>query len=324
MIKVSDYSLNYSRQIADGKLTIFDFLKQCRKYDLEAASMHIRNLPSVATKYLKDVRRAYLDNGLSMSMFTVSTNFGTPRDGEKAELEKAYQAIDVGMFLGAPILRVFAGSPKNEADREDAFQRAVKGLRKTCVEAAEQGMTVGLQNHNHGALARTGEETLRFIREVNHPNFTVLLDTGQFAGSGGASGEVPPELKDADFMESIRMTAPLARHVRVKFLQSAGRRLGALHRLPEGLRYSAGCPLRRYHRHRLRAQSPRRRPDRQGDAPHRQVSEEPRTVRSVDSGSEEEPPPLGSWGSVYAAVLAHLAFWILLFYLFTVRFDPPS
>lgn len=51
-------------------------------------------------------------------------------------------------------------------------------------------------------------------------------------------------------------------------------------------------------------------------------------MRSVDSGvdkgSEEEPPPLGSWGSVYAAVLTHLAFWILLFYLFTVRFDPPS
>ena len=74
MIRVSDYSLNYSREIADGKLTIFKFLKQCRKYDLEAASLHVRNLESVSTKYLKDVRRAYLDNGLSMSMFTVSTN----------------------------------------------------------------------------------------------------------------------------------------------------------------------------------------------------------------------------------------------------------
>ncbi len=40
MIRVSDYSLNYSRQISEGKLTIFDFLKQCRKYDLEAASLH--------------------------------------------------------------------------------------------------------------------------------------------------------------------------------------------------------------------------------------------------------------------------------------------
>lgn len=217
MIKISDYSLNYSRDIADGKLTIFDFLRQCRKYDLEAASLHIRNLSSISTTYLKTIRRAYLDNGLSMSMFTVSTNFGNPRGGERLEIEKAYNGIRVGMFLGAPILRVFAGSPKDEADREAAFQRAVKSLRSVCEEAAEWGMTVGLQNHNHGALARTGEETLRFIKMVNHPNFTILLDTGQFAGSGGASGELPESLKGTDPMESIRMTAPLARHVRVKF-----------------------------------------------------------------------------------------------------------
>lgn len=217
MIKISDYSLNYSRQIADGKLTIFDFLRQCRKYDLEAASLHIRNLQSIATPYLKTVRRAYLDNGLSMSMFTVSTNFGNPLGGERLEIEKAYNGIRVGMFLGAPILRVFAGSPKDEADREPAFQRAVKSLRAVCEEAAEWGMTVGLQNHNHGALARTGEEHLRFIKLVNHPSFTILLDTGQYAGSGGASGSLPESLKGTDPMESIRMTAPLARHVRVKF-----------------------------------------------------------------------------------------------------------
>lgn len=48
-------------------------------------------------------------------------------------------------------------------------------------------------------------------------------------------------------------------------------------------------------------------------------------MRSVDSGTEEEPPPfLGTWGRVYATVLAHLAFWIVVFYLFTVRFDLPS
>ena len=46
---------------------------------------------------------------------------------------------------------------------------------------------------------------------------TLILDTGQYAGSKGASGDVPESLKGTDFMESIRITAPLARHVRVKF-----------------------------------------------------------------------------------------------------------
>lgn len=217
MLHISDYSLNYSRQISDGKMTIFDFLSQCRRLRTDAASIHIRNLPTIATGYLKKVRRAYLDNGLSMSMFTVSTNFGNPRQGERAELEMAFAGIRVGMFLGAPILRVFAGSPPTEADREDAFKGAADSIRKVVEEAAEWGLPVGLQNHNHGALCRTGTECIRFIKMVNHPNFALLLDTGQFAGSKGASGEVPEALKGEDYMESIRMTASLARHVRMKF-----------------------------------------------------------------------------------------------------------
>jgi sugar phosphate isomerase/epimerase len=217
MLHISDYTLNYSQELSSGKMTIFDFLSMCRRNGADAASIHVRNLPTLATSYLKTVRRAYLDNGLSMSMFTVSTNFGNPRNGAEDQFAQAQEAIRVGMFLGAPILRIFAGSPKNEADRADAFKRAVDAARRVVEEAADWGLPVGLQNHNHGALCRTGEECLRFIKMVNHPNFVMLLDTGQFAGSKGASGELPPDLKGTDFMESIRMTAPLARHVRVKF-----------------------------------------------------------------------------------------------------------
>ena len=41
------------------------------------------------------------------------------------------------------------------------------------------------------------------------------------------------------------------------------------------------------------------------------------------SGQSEEPPPfLGSWRRVYLAVIAWLAFLILLFYAFSRRFAP--
>jgi hypothetical protein len=37
---------------------------------------------------------------------------------------------------------------------------------------------------------------------------------------------------------------------------------------------------------------------------------------------EDEPPPvMGSWRRLYTAVLIHLAFWIAVFYAFTVEFD---
>ncbi len=218
MLKISNYSLNYARQLAAGRLTIEDFLSLCRKMGIEGASIHLNNLPEFSTGYLKRIRRAYLDRNLSMSMFTVSTNFGRPRPEHRAEFEKAQQAIRIGMFLGAPILRVFAGSPPDEPGRAEAFERSVEGIRRVVEEAAEAGMPVGLQNHNHGALCRTGEECMRFIKMVNHPNLTFLLDTGQFAGSKGASAEAStPDMRSAEYMESIRITAPAARHVRVKF-----------------------------------------------------------------------------------------------------------
>lgn len=217
MIRISNYSLNYSRMLAQGKMTILDFLALCRKLGTDGASLHLQNMPETGTEYLKRVRRAYLDHGLSMAVFTVTTDFGRVPEAHAREHERAREAIRVAMFLGAPLLRVFAGSPPNEADRERAFARAAEAIRKVAEEAAQAGLPVGLQNHNHAALCRTGEECLRMLKMVNHPNLVFLLDSGQWAGSRGASAPARPELKGADYLESIRMTAPVARYVRVKF-----------------------------------------------------------------------------------------------------------
>lgn len=46
-----------------------------------------------------------------------------------------------------------------------------------------------------------------------------------------------------------------------------------------------------------------------------------RPLPQIPSDQADEPPPiLGSWRKVYWLVLAHLAFWILVFYGFTLRF----
>ncbi len=39
---------------------------------------------------------------------------------------------------------------------------------------------------------------------------------------------------------------------------------------------------------------------------------------------DESSPILGSWPRAYTAVLIHLALWIIVFYVFTVRFDLPQ
>lgn len=218
-------SLSYQRCFERQEMDVFRFLETCRVLNLDAASLHVRSLGGTEADRLKRVRRVYLDQGLGVGAVGVTTDFGVAKEKLAGELDKVRETIRVAMFLGAPTIRVFAGSPPNEQEREEAFKRAIEGLRLAAEAGAEAGLPISLQNHNHGALARTGDDVLRFVREVNHPNLTVILDTGQFAGSRGASATMPEELKGANFYESIQQIAPLARYVRAKIysLDSAGR-----------------------------------------------------------------------------------------------------
>jgi sugar phosphate isomerase/epimerase len=75
---------------------------------------------------------------------------------------------------------------------------------------------VGLHNHNHGCVTRTGKDVIRIISEVDNPYFSHILDTGQYVGSPGASGQRGKEDPALNFYGSIEETAPLAVHVRCK------------------------------------------------------------------------------------------------------------
>ena len=79
-----------------------------------------------------------------------------------------------------------------------------------------QCVVVALQNHDNSNIAATSEDVLRILRETNHPNFSFILDTGQWAGSVGASpkGESDPNV---DIYQYIQETAPHAVYVRAKF-----------------------------------------------------------------------------------------------------------
>src|SRR5207248_6932164 len=103
---------------------VFAFLSLCRQLGLDGASLHVRHLENTDPAYLKRVRRAYLDNGLSVSMLTVSTNFGQAAPKHEAVFASARDAVKAAVLLGAPLLRIFAGSPPTEAERGRAFDRA--------------------------------------------------------------------------------------------------------------------------------------------------------------------------------------------------------
>jgi sugar phosphate isomerase/epimerase len=223
MMRLSCLTLSYGKQFTSGQMDIFRFLDTCRALNLDGVDIHVRNLKGTDKPHLKEVRRQCLDRGLSVSSACVTTEFGHSAEAIPKEIENAREAMEVGMFLGAPILRVFVGSAPSEDRREEAFRRGLDALRRTSEIGAELGMPVALQNHS--GLTSTGDDMLRFYREVHHPNFTLLLDTGHFAGRDGPNGPRIAGLTYKDYYHSIEQVAPLTQFVRAKLynLDASGR-----------------------------------------------------------------------------------------------------
>jgi sugar phosphate isomerase/epimerase len=213
---VSQSSINYQAEVRSGKMDFFEFVKTCRALDLDGLDIHVGQLKSQEDRaYLKRVRRFCLDQGMPIASICVSTEFGRNAAAVPAEIEKARVAMETGMFLGAPIIRVFVGSAPSPETREEAYKRGVEALRKTAEIGAELGMPVALQNHS--GLTSTGDDMLRFHKDVNHPNFTLLLDTGHFAGREGPNGPKIPGTTYEDYYRSIEQVARLTQFVRAKF-----------------------------------------------------------------------------------------------------------
>jgi sugar phosphate isomerase/epimerase len=217
MMRLSCLTLSFQNQFRTGKMDMFSFIRQCRALDLDGIDPHMSSLASTEREYLKRLRRAALDAGLSISSLCVSTEFGRRREAIPGELEKARQAMEVGLFLGAPLLRVFVGSAPSPELAEEAFRWGADALRRCAEIGAELGMPVALQNHS--GLTSTGDDMLRFYKAVNHPNFTLLLDTGHFTGRDGPRGPKRAGHTYEDYYRSIEQVAPLTQFVRAKLYE---------------------------------------------------------------------------------------------------------
>ena len=118
--------------------------------------------------------------------------------------------------MGIPLVRVFAAWIPPGDTEEAVWARMMPCLEEVAAHGQSKGVVVGLHNHNHGCVTRTGKDVRRIIDGVDNPYFSHILDTGQYVGSPGASGARGQEDPSLDFYGSIAETAPLAVHVRCK------------------------------------------------------------------------------------------------------------
>lgn len=216
MLKLGCMSLSYKDEFAAEKLNLEQFIERACDLRLDGIDLHTRAFASTEPDYLRKIRMQAHKRGIALSYIGVSSNFGKPLEELENEVATAKQWIDVAAFMGIPLVRVFAAWIPAGDTEEAVWARMIPCLKQVADHGEEKGVVVGLHNHNHGCVTRTGKDVRRIIEEVDNPYFSHILDTGQYVGSPGASGQRGQEDPALNFYGSIEETAPLAVHVRCK------------------------------------------------------------------------------------------------------------
>ena len=216
MWKLGCMSLSYKNEFGDGKLDLEAFIERAHQYRLDGIDLHTRAFASTEVDYLRKIRMQALKRGIALSYIGISTNFGQEEDKLAEVVADAKHWIDIADYMGIPLVRVFAAWIPEGEDEEGVWARMIPCLKEVAEYGQANGVVVGLHNHNHGCVTRTGKDVRRIIDEVDNPYFSHILDTGQYVGSPGASGANGVEDPALDFYGSIAENAPLAVHVRCK------------------------------------------------------------------------------------------------------------
>ncbi len=216
MMKLCLLSLSFKRAFAAGEMDVWSFLDVARELGCDGVDLHANGLPTDDPTTLDQIGRACLDRGLTIACVSIGNSYAGPAADLNAQISQTHRWISAAARLGAPQVRVFAGTP-SPGDEQAAWMRCAAALRHSAAFGAELGVRVSLQNHNHLQLVRVGEDLLRMRQTVAHPNLGHVLDCGQYAGSPGASGyREDDERATFDYLASIDQTAPYATHVRAK------------------------------------------------------------------------------------------------------------
>lgn len=200
-MKISCSSWSYHRTIEARKLDQINWIDLCAKeLKLDGVELLSNHFPSLEKRYLRDLKKKIIDYGLTIASVSASNHFTVTSSTEREkEIDKVKRWTDIGLFMSAPLIRIFAGASQELKDRI-MWDRVIKALYKCARYGEKIGMVMALENHGgFGA-----DQVLRMIKEVGSPWLRLTVDTGNF-----------PD----DPYESIEKTMPYASFVHAKFYE---------------------------------------------------------------------------------------------------------
>jgi len=183
-IGVSSYS--FSRLVNSGQMEQIAVIAAAKEigFDvIEFSAISVpdrKTLPDFAAELRDEAKRV----GMQIVNYTIGADFLKGSGGDlHAEIDRVKREVDVAEILGVPGMRHDASSGW-PADRvgpksfEAALPRLAEGCRSVTQYAQKKGIKTMVENH--GFFCQESVRVEQLVSAVDHPNFGVLIDMGNF------------------------------------------------------------------------------------------------------------------------------------------------
>ena len=170
-----------AESVTGAKMTLDGFIDYCASLDLAGTELTSYYFPKdVTPEYLTSLKERTFRLGLDISGTAIGNDFCVV-DPEKRQqqLASCRQWIDHAAFMGAPVIRIFAGTvPKGDSE-DAARERCIAGINESLDYAAKKGVILALENH--GGITATPAQLLAIVKGVkSSPWFGINYDSGNF------------------------------------------------------------------------------------------------------------------------------------------------
>ncbi|NLE12545.1 MAG: sugar phosphate isomerase/epimerase [Clostridiales bacterium] len=204
-------SYSFSHAIGSGQLTLLDSIAKAKEIGFD--TYEFASIPTPEgmddLEYCAKLAARAKECDIPVVQLSVGANLLTGGDEAVAKL-KHY--VDCAEVLGAVGMRHDIAFGLWEK-RPFIWQDAVKFMAPAIREVTEYAQAKGIKTmtENHGTIFQAPDRMVALVREVNHPNYGLLVDIGNFICC------------DVDPLLAVSETAPYAFHVHCKdFIMKPG------------------------------------------------------------------------------------------------------
>jgi len=155
-------------------------LEDCQNHGVEMVDLFDTMLQNVGVN-VPSAKKILSDLGLSASVYGVGTDLVSPdRKIRQQSLDTIKRGIEACHELD--IKHLFSHGGQHNNSGEEALARYIDGLSKAADIAAEEGITLSIENA--GRMCHTDTEILRCVESMDKENMKITFDGGNFILAG--------------------------------------------------------------------------------------------------------------------------------------------